>query len=99
MKRPIWFNSWTILAILTMPIAAFFILVIEEIDNILILIYHVSSLAAILIAQRLWYRFQFQICSKCFIQREFHNKTKYNRVDYPQLEPLVCDKFKKGRFS
>jgi len=79
-----------------MPIAAFMIFYVE-ISNWTILAIHIPTLIMILVSQKLWYRHQFEICSRCFIQREFHNKSKYNRIEYPDLEPIVCDSFVKDR--
>lgn len=88
-------NIWTILTIITMPVSAFLILYVE-ISNWVVLAIHIPTLLMILVSQKLWYRHQFQICSRCFLQREFHNKSKYNRIEYPELEPIVCQKFEKG---
>jgi len=83
-------NVWTILTIITLPIAAYFILY-TEINNFLILAIQIPVLIGILISQKLYYRHQFAICSNCFLQREFHNRQKY-----PDLS-IACNNFEKGK--
>lgn len=83
-------HIWSILAISSIPIILF-VQFFTAIDPVTVLTYQVPTLIALLIAQKLYYRHVNELCLRCSIQREFHNKSKY-----PQLT-LVCDKFVKYR--
>ena len=80
-------HIWTLLALSSIPIVS--ILYILKLDSILILMIQVPSLIALLIAQKLYYRRQMELCIRCSTQREFHNKKRY-----PELH-LVCNNFAK----
>jgi len=81
-------HFWSILALASIPIVLS-VQLFTTIDPINIITYQVPLLIGLLIAQKIFYRYRMDLCKRCNIQREFHNKSKY-----PQLH-LVCDNFVK----